>query len=131
MRNLVQCVQYLLCPAHEVACGKAGVLDCLCEVRAVRPRVHGLDQAEVACRGRVDLELFFGCVQVGEALRNRRNGCAQGRVRVVSQVFHRVALTLVGQCGDGCRDGGGLQSVEEVRVQAQGGQQVALAVDAA
>ena len=91
-------------------------------MRAVRPGVHGFNQAEVACGGRVDLELFLGCVQVGEALRNRRDGCAQGRVRVVSQVFHRVALALVGQRGNGCRDGGGFQSVEEVRVQAQGGQ---------
>ena len=96
MRDLVQGVQYLLCPTYEVAGGKAGVLDCLCEVRAVRPGVHGFDQAEVACGGRVDLELFLGCVQVGEALRNRRDGCAQGRVRVVRQVFYGVALALVG-----------------------------------
>ena len=85
-------------------------------MRAVCPGVHGFDQAEVACGGQVDLELFLGCVQVGEALRNRSNGRTQGRVRVVRQVLHRVALTLVGQRGNGCSDRGGFQAVEEVRV---------------
>ena len=49
---------------------------------------------------------------------------------VAGQVFDGVAFSLVGEGGDGCGDGGGVEGVEESCFEAEAGEEVFVAVDA-